>query len=93
MKTTLCAALLFLGLVALAKSMPSCPNCLEVHCHPEEDCAHGATKDECGCCDVCAKGLGEECGGYRNHGGTCAENLICKPNLVIHQLPGQCVYI
>ncbi|XP_077503035.1 venom protein 302-like [Amblyomma americanum] len=93
MKTTLCATLLFVGLVALAESMPSCPDCLEVECPLEEDCAYGVTSDTCGCCKVCASGPGEECGGYLNHGGTCAEGLTCRPNLTYYQLPGKCVHM
>jgi len=52
------------------------------HCHwcppPPEYCSTGQTvKDECGCCEVCAKGEGEECGGLWGTDGTCADDLEC----------------
>lgn len=37
----------------------------------------GIVKDICGCCDVCAKVLGERCGGPFYRGRTCDEGLKC----------------
>ncbi|XP_077542389.1 crimpy [Haemaphysalis longicornis] len=92
MKASSSIVLFLVGLVALAESMPSCPKCVEVECPLEEECAYGVTSDMCGCCNVCARGPGEECGGYWNIGGTCAEGLTCKPNTMYYQLPGMCIY-
>ncbi|GAB6027745.1 hypothetical protein CHUAL_001982 [Chamberlinius hualienensis] len=40
-------------------------------------CKYGLALDMCGCCDVCAKGPGEICGGIWNYGGTCGKGLNC----------------
>ena len=37
----------------------------------------GVGKGVCGCCDVCNKVLGEECGGTFNTAGRCDEGLYC----------------
>merc|ERR1719228_1055598 len=42
---------------------------------PPMDCQ--LVKDVCGCCDVCAKTEGEECGGPWNITGICADGLTC----------------
>jgi hypothetical protein len=34
--------------------------------------------DDCGACLVCARALGQSCGGMRNIVGTCAGGLVCK---------------
>ena len=56
----------------------SCFYCDKNFC-PElarEKCAHGVVKDVCGCCDVCAQGEGEVCGGiYYDH--TCSAGTKC----------------
>merc|ERR1712025_1112853 len=48
-------------------------------CPPPPDyCSTGQTVlDECGCCQVCAKGENEECGGLWGMDGTCADYLQC----------------
>ena len=46
------------------------------------ECVSGeVTKDECHCCDVCAKAEGEECGGPWGFAGTCASYLFCDVDL------------
>merc|ERR1711875_146317 len=64
----------------------SCP----IPCHlrecPNEPAAHHCqsgqlAKDLCGCCDVCAKAEGEECGGPFGSSGTCANYLDCEKRL------------
>lgn len=52
----------------------SCPGLVR------EKCAHGVVKDICGCCDVCAQGEGEVCGGiYYDH--TCSAGTKCMIEL------------
>ncbi|KAB7502076.1 Venom protein [Armadillidium nasatum] len=40
-------------------------------------CKFGIIKDVCNCCNICAKGKGDECGGPWGLGGKCAEGLRC----------------
>ncbi|KAG0427444.1 hypothetical protein HPB47_025499 [Ixodes persulcatus] len=91
-RSVLCVFLAFTCFVAMTKSMPACPECGDVECPLEDDCPHGVVSDMCGCCEICASGPGEECGGYWNHGGICTEGLTCRPNSMFSQLPGQCVF-
>ena len=45
----------------------------------------GTVKDACGCCDVCARGEGESCGGLFYNHGKCGNGLNCvrrRPNSV-----------
>lgn len=51
----------------------------------------------CGCCDVCAKQLGEDCGGLYGMIGTCDKGLDCdlppqyvNETIVIIYLVGVC---
>jgi len=56
------------------------PSYEECHfCPPPPDyCSTGHTvPDMCGCCQVCAKGENEECGGLWGMDGTCADYLQC----------------
>lgn len=39
----------------------------------------GLVKDPCRCCDVCAKVMGELCGGPWNYLGKCDKGLKCLP--------------
>ncbi|XP_067122565.1 venom protein 302-like isoform X2 [Centruroides vittatus] len=43
----------------------------------EEDCPAGLTRDVCECCVICAKDIGERCGGIWNMYGKCGRNLKC----------------
>lgn len=50
----------------------------DIDCGPTPTCSYGLTKAPCGCCDECAKGLGEDCGGEWGFSGRCAEGLECE---------------
>ena len=48
-------------------------------------------KDACGCCDVCGKVFGEECGGLWNMNGKCGRGLKCDQGEgPLRQFPGSC---
>nr|API81345.1 venom toxin [Hemiscorpius lepturus] len=70
---------------------------LDKYCGPPpEECALGQTFDACGCCKVCFKTEGEDCGGPWKVYGKCGEGLTCaKPDhpekLIRDQLTGVCV--
>ncbi|XP_019622837.1 PREDICTED: venom protein 302-like [Branchiostoma belcheri] len=76
--------ILIVCLVLLAKvnglAALSCQTCEEVVCEEPPKCKANANyvKDVCGCCDVCAKVKGEDCGGEWNIHGICADGLICQ---------------
>ena len=47
----------------------------------------GRTMDVCGCCEECAKDVGQKCGGLWGMDGTCGEHLECfKPRKEIRDL-------
>ncbi|XP_067132100.1 venom protein 302-like [Centruroides vittatus] len=54
-----------------------CPDCDKSKCSPHGVCSVGIVTDVCGCCDVCAKNVGEECGGPWNVFGLCGSKLVC----------------
>ncbi|KAL4660676.1 cysteine-rich motor neuron 1 protein-like [Arapaima gigas] len=58
-----------------------CPPCERVHCSPRRalrlQCKGGVTTGVCGCCPVCARTVGESCGGAWDHLGKCDEGLLC----------------
>uniref|UniRef100_A0A4Q8K956 U46-Sparatoxin-Hju1a_1 n=1 Tax=Heteropoda jugulans TaxID=1358901 RepID=A0A4Q8K956_9ARAC len=54
-----------------------CPECNRDICKDPGPCRFGQTTDACGCCPVCYKGVGEECGGPWNVFGLCANHLSC----------------
>merc|ERR1712112_568644 len=67
------------------------PPCQE--CSPVPDyCSTGQTVlDPCGCCEECAKGEGDECGGLFGLYGTCADDLECVDNSEDPEnVPGVC---
>merc|ERR1719187_623166 len=67
------------------------PPCQE--CSPVPDyCSTGQTVlDPCGCCEECAKGEGDECGGLFGLYGTCADDLECVENSEDPEnVPGEC---
>ena len=49
------------------------------YCDPldSKQCDYGLVKDVCNCCDVCAKGPGESCGGHFAVEGFCADGYDC----------------
>lgn len=59
-----------------------CPPCDQLFCTVRKasklKCKGGVTTDICGCCPVCAKQLGEPCGGEWNYLGKCDEGLMCQ---------------
>lgn len=72
----------------------SCPGCIPALCEDAGPCAHGTVKDQCSCCDVCAKGLGERCGGAYYAYGKCGVGLVCNINRTIHialRPVGECI--
>lgn len=65
-----------------------CPPCDRSACAKvrRSSCPSGElTKDACGCCRVCASGLGERCGGYSWEEGICAKGLLCARHLLNFQ--------
>ncbi|NP_001373590.1 IGFBP domain-containing protein precursor [Danio rerio] len=58
-----------------------CPPCERIHCSPRRalklQCRGGITTGICGCCPVCAKLAGENCGGTWDYLGKCDEGLVC----------------
>ncbi|GFU41718.1 IGFBP N-terminal domain-containing protein [Nephila pilipes] len=54
-----------------------CPDCDIEMCRDPGTCRLGKTTDICGCCPVCFKGIGEECGGPWDAYGKCANHLSC----------------
>ncbi|GFX42745.1 IGFBP N-terminal domain-containing protein [Trichonephila clavipes] len=60
-----------------------CPPCEQIHCYKTKKrrihCKGGMTSGICGCCNVCAKLEGEECGGQHNYLGKCDKGFICEP--------------
>ncbi|XP_036373325.1 insulin-like growth factor-binding protein 7 [Megalops cyprinoides] len=60
----------------------SCGTCEISKCAPlpTEGCKFGAILDGCGCCEVCAAGLGEPCGGRGASAKRCASGMECVKN-------------
>ncbi|MBN3316468.1 HTRA1 protease, partial [Atractosteus spatula] len=61
----------------LKKRQTLCPEICDIsRCPPVPDsCFYGEVKDDCGCCDICAAGEGDLCGGRGL--GTCGEGMVC----------------
>ncbi|XP_067120365.1 venom protein 302-like isoform X2 [Centruroides vittatus] len=60
-----------------------CRSCSEVDCvdKTEEDCPGvGVTKYGCACCYICAKKIGDVCGGPFDIFGICGRDLECVKN-------------
>lgn len=59
-----------------------CPECDRLFCTVRKasklKCKGGKTTDICGCCPVCAKQIGEPCGGEWNYLGKCDVGLYCR---------------
>ncbi|XP_023217453.1 venom protein 302-like isoform X2 [Centruroides sculpturatus] len=69
--------LLVLACCIIATYALDCPSCDKSACQPHGRCVAGVVKDVCGCCDVCAKRIGEECGGPDDIYGKCARWMLC----------------
>ncbi|KAJ8271254.1 hypothetical protein COCON_G00101130 [Conger conger] len=57
----------------------SCGTCEPSACAPlpADGCAFGTMLDPCGCCEICAAGLGELCGGRGLSARRCAPGMEC----------------
>ncbi|GAB1609489.1 cysteine-rich motor neuron 1 protein-like isoform X3 [Argonauta hians] len=75
-------------LLPLPSSQPfvgrSCPPCDLSRCSHKDEAhlqcqADFRIKDDCGCCEVCLRGLDEKCGGMYQTLGKCMEGLKCLP--------------
>ncbi|GFR04110.1 IGFBP N-terminal domain-containing protein [Trichonephila clavata] len=73
------AAFCFVVVIAVIVSCLAldCPDCDIEMCKDPGTCPLGKTTDICGCCTVCFKGVGEECGGPWGVFGQCANHLSC----------------
>lgn len=58
------------------KNKPSL-NCRGTTCSNPGSCKI-LTRDRCGCCLICAKLVGESCGGLHGEAGFCASHLRCN---------------
>ena len=67
----LCCCCLFITIVAGAR----CPDCQPSLCPPLN--CNNTYIDQCGCCAVCARTIGQRCGGILNHWGSCGPGLKC----------------
>lgn len=64
--------------------------CGEYECPDTTYCEFGIAPDICDCCNICAKGLDDHCGGMLNLAGICGEGYFCLPHPKYSQLPGLC---
>ncbi|GIY74442.1 IGFBP N-terminal domain-containing protein [Caerostris extrusa] len=80
-RPSLCRGILdFLSLKQRNSSWQLQEKCsLEVNKRRRLNCKGGWTLGICGCCKVCAKLEGEECGGQHNYLGKCDKGLVCEP--------------
>ncbi|CAB3982045.1 cysteine-rich motor neuron 1 -like isoform X2 [Paramuricea clavata] len=70
--------LILVILTTLLTRTKSCEPCHSVVCDTDvSKCKDGIAKDTCGCCDVCARGEGESCGGLFHNHGKCGNGLKC----------------
>ncbi|XP_039261063.1 venom protein 302-like [Styela clava] len=63
----------------------SCRRCKQKKCKKLTECMGSIIKDNCRCCDVCAKQEGELCGGLWNLQGACDSHMKChkeKPETI-----------
>ncbi|XP_047486066.1 insulin-like growth factor-binding protein-related protein 1 [Penaeus chinensis] len=61
-----------------------CEECDRSACPEVGSCPGGAVPDECGCCVICARGLGQRCdnetgAASRGRYGACGDHLVCRP--------------
>nr|P0CJ12.1 RecName: Full=Venom protein 59.1; Flags: Precursor [Lychas mucronatus] len=69
-----CVFILFASFFYCSYAEQEC-NC-DKSCEPVKDCTFGTAMDKCGCCEVCAVGIGHFCGKFFNN-AVCAEGLKC----------------
>ena len=87
------SALFLLAGLSLSAGL-TCAPCEKASCSPP-DCPGRIVRDVCGCCEVCARGLGERCGGHFNSLGLCDDGLVCETSpehgqLVVTAAKGVC---
>lgn len=78
-----------LGALVDAQEAPVCGTCDRSECPEVGKCVGGTVPDICGCCMVCARGLGQRCDGEEaetKEYGTCGEYLSCSPRTDIGEL-------
>ncbi len=72
-----------------------CELCDKSACPTDLSCLAELVLDRCSCCKVCAKVLGERCGGPDSIDGRCADEYICAGKSVYEPVKeggiGQCV--
>ncbi|XP_076038312.1 single insulin-like growth factor-binding domain protein-1 isoform X2 [Oratosquilla oratoria] len=94
-KTSPHLLLLLLGVLAFVQRTQGlrCIKCSDRVCDPLKsvNCKWGTQKDVCNCCTVCAKGLGEVCGGPWFHRGRCGRGLRCLRDDTDFNSEGVCV--
>ncbi|GAB6024847.1 hypothetical protein CHUAL_009965 [Chamberlinius hualienensis] len=80
MRAILFCLVLFAASVSSYVEALTCMSCELVDCNIKNlsKCKYGTVKDVCHCCDVCAKGPGESCGGMWEMEGKCATGLRCR---------------
>ncbi|XP_064098365.1 insulin-like growth factor-binding protein 7 [Macrobrachium nipponense] len=66
----------------------SCRACDPESCIPPRGCKYGLVKGICYCCDVCAKGPGEACGGLWSLNGKCGAAFVCDTSQSEGMYPG-----
>jgi len=82
-----CSCLLIcVQLIDSSRAYDMC-TCNQLMCNVPVGCKHGLVPDQCGCCEVCARGVHEMCGGAPDGTGVCAAGLQC----VIHARAGDLV--
>ncbi|XP_071549675.1 serine protease HTRA3-like isoform X2 [Panulirus ornatus] len=65
------------AVTAIRPDALQCGPCDPSRCLAIGECHRGITWDVCRCCEVCAKGLNEECGGPWSAYGKCGYGLSC----------------
>nr|ALZ50690.1 insulin-like growth-factor binding protein [Sagmariasus verreauxi] len=73
----------FVVAVAVAQDVVTeCGECDRSNCPEVKTCLGGKVQDACGCCEVCALGLGQRCdsqdSGDSTDYGSCGEYLVCR---------------
>lgn len=71
----------------------TCPDCKDMRCPGRvKKCSFGILRDSCNCCNICARGEGEVCGGKFYIHGKCAHNGHCDLRTATMNNPvGVCV--
>ncbi len=81
---TICLQILFISII-LAQINNSYSTCTQTHCNISQcvnptNCLNGITDDECNCCKVCLRLIGETCG---KDIGKCVNGLECINSEII----------